>query len=347
LRILVTGDAGFIGFHLAKRLLADGHQVTGVDALTPYYDVDLKRRRRRVLEASPRFDPHIVRLEDAEALLGVAERAEPEIIVHLAAQAGVRHSLQAPRQYVDANLTGTFNVMEAARIHRVRHFLFASTSSVYGANPHAPFRETDAADHPLSLYAATKKAGEAMTHAYAHLWGLPTTAFRFFTVYGPWGRPDMALFSFAEAILEGRPIELFNAGRMDRDFTYIDDLVEAVVRLMATPPQPDQAPALGDSLSPAAPWRVVNIGGGQPVQLKEFLAILERALGRRAEVALAPMQAGDMTTTFAAADLLEALTGYRPSTPASAGVPAFCEWLQAYRADPDGLCLREAAGLQA
>ena len=207
--------------------------------------------------------------------------------------------------------------------------------------------ETDATDHPLSLYAATKKAGEAMTHAYAHVWGIPTTAFRFFTVYGPWGRPDMALFSFAEAILEGRAIELFNEGRMERDFTYIDDLVEAVVRLAPLAPELGRPMGPADSLSPGAPWRAVNIGGGTPVPLMEFLGILEGALGRRAQVAYAPMQAGDMASTFAAADLLEALTGFRPSTPASVGVPAFCDWLLAYRADPDGVCARAAAALQA
>ncbi|HEY2051317.1 MAG TPA: NAD-dependent epimerase/dehydratase family protein [Caulobacteraceae bacterium] len=347
MRILVTGTAGFIGFHLARRLLADGHEVTGLDGLTPYYDVELKRRRHRVLEGSSRFRSHLLRLEDAESLKKAADSAEPEIIVHLAAQAGVRHSLEAPRDYVDANLTGTFNVMELARAHGVRHFLFASTSSVYGANLSAPFRETDPTDHPLSLYAATKKAGEAMTHAYAHVWGLPTTAFRFFTVYGPWGRPDMALFSFAEAILEDRPIELFNGGQMERDFTYVDDLVEGIVRLLPLAPEPGQRAGSHDSLSPAAPWRAVNIGRGQPMPLMEFVATLERALGRQAKVVLAPMQPGDMASTFAAAELLETLTAFRPSTSAAVGVAAFCDWLLAYRADPDGLCLREAAGLQA
>ncbi|MBV8684324.1 MAG: NAD-dependent epimerase/dehydratase family protein [Caulobacteraceae bacterium] len=347
MRILVTGTAGFIGFNLARRLLREGHQVFGVDGLTPYYDVDLKRRRHRVLESHPNFRAEILRLEDAEALRRAADAAKPEIIVHLAAQAGVRHSLEAPREYVDANLTGTFNVMEAAHAHGVRHFLFASTSSVYGANLQAPFRETDAADHPLSLYAATKKAGEAMTHAYAHVWGIPTTAFRFFTVYGPWGRPDMALFSFAEAILAGRQIELFNAGQMERDFTYVDDLVEAVIRLLPLAPETGRPVGAADSLSPAAPWRAVNIGRGAPVPLMEFLAILEKALGRRAQTVFAPMQAGDMASTFASADLLEDLTGFRPSTSASLGVPAFCEWLLAYRADPEEVCARAAAGLQA
>jgi UDP-glucuronate 4-epimerase len=335
LRILVTGSAGFIGFHLARRLLVDGHDVMGLDALTPYYDVELKRRRHRILAQAPGFTPHELRLEDTAAVAALTQASPPDVIVHLAAQAGVRHSLEAPREYVNANLIGTFNIMEAARAHRVRHLLFASTSSVYGANRRTPFRESDATDHPLSLYAATKTAAEAMTHAYSHLWDIPTTAFRFFTVYGPWGRPDMALFKFAEAILEGRQIEVFNQGRLERDFTYIDDLVEAVVRLARTPPRAGEPVGEGDSLSPAAPWRVVNIGRGEPVKLMDFLALIEAALGREARIAFTPMQAGDMAATFASPHLLEALTGYRPSTPPEVGVPAFCAWLRAYRSDPD------------
>jgi UDP-glucuronate 4-epimerase len=345
LRVLVTGTAGFIGFHLARRLLLDGHEVTGIDALTPYYDVNLKRRRHEALSRSPRFSAHVLRLEDAEALIALARAARPQVIVHLAAQAGVRHSLQAPRDYLDANLTGTFNLMEAARELGVEHLLFASTSSVYGANAAVPFREADAADHPLTFYAATKKAGEAMTHAYAHLWNIPTTAFRFFTVYGPWGRPDMALFKFADAMLEGRPIEVYNEGRLERDFTYVDDLVEAIVRLMAAPPLRGEPVGAPDTLSPAAPWRVVNIGRGAPVKLMDFITVLERALGRKAVIAFAAMQPGDMQTTFACADLLEALTGYRPTTAPEVGVPAFCDWLTAYRRDPDATAAEAAKGL--
>jgi UDP-glucuronate 4-epimerase len=337
LRILVTGTAGFIGFHLARRLLRAGHQVTGIDSLTPYYDVELKRRRHAVLHREAGFTSRIIGLEDGAAVREATEEARPEIIVHLAAQAGVRHSLDAPRDYVDANLIGTFNVMETARAHGVRHLLFASTSSVYGANAKVPFREADAADHPSSFYAATKKASEAMTHAYSHLWGIPTTAFRFFTVYGPWGRPDMALFKFAQAILDGRPIEVFNDGRLERDFTYVDDLIEAVARLIDHPPELGQPKGQLDSLSPAAPWRTVNIGRGQPVALMDFISVLETALGRKAEIVFTPMQAGDMTATFASADLLETLTGYRPVTPPEVGVPAFCEWFNAYRIDPDAL----------
>ncbi len=345
MRVLITGTAGFIGFHLARRLLLDGHEVAGIDALTPYYDVNLKRRRHEALSRSPRFSPHVLRLEDAEALLALARAARPQVIVHLAAQAGVRHSLQAPRDYLDANLTGTFNLMEAARELGAEHLLFASTSSVYGANAAVPFREADAADHPLTFYAATKKAGEAMTHAYAHLWNIPTTAFRFFTVYGPWGRPDMALFKFAEAMLEGRPIEVYNEGRLERDFTYVDDLVEAIVRLMRTPPRRGEPVGATDTLSPAAPWRVVNIGRGAPVKLMDFITVLERALGRKAVIAFAAMQPGDMQTTFACADLLEALTGYRPTTAPEVGVPAFCDWLTAYRRDPDVTAAEAARGL--
>jgi UDP-glucuronate 4-epimerase len=347
LRILVTGTAGFIGFHLARRLLLDGHQVTGIDALTPYYDVELKRRRHAVLARSPAFRAHEVQLEDVAALALAAQAAEPQMIVHLAAQAGVRYSLEAPRDYIEANLVGTFNVMELARVHRVGHFLFASTSSVYGANAKVPFRESDPTAHPVSLYAATKTAGEAMTHAYSHLWSIPTTAFRFFTVYGPWGRPDMALFKFAEAMLEDRPIEVFNHGQLERDFTFIDDLVEAIARLMRTPPRSGDPVGAADSLSPVAPWRVVNIGRGEPVKLMDFIATLERALDRKAQVVFTDMQAGDMAATFAAADLLQALTGYRPTTAPDVGVPAFCDWLGAYRADPLAACAAAAQGLQA
>jgi UDP-glucuronate 4-epimerase len=338
LRILVTGSAGFIGFHLARRLLADGHEVLGIDGLTPYYDVDLKRRRHAILQTHPDFTGLTLMLEDEPALSAAGAAFAPEVILHLAAQAGVRYSLENPRAYVDSNLVGTFNVMELARTRTPAHFLLASTSSVYGANPVTPFAETDRADHPLTLYAATKKAGEEMSHAYSHLWSIPTTVFRFFTVYGPWGRPDMALFKFAEAMIENRPIEVFNEGRLERDFTYIDDLVEAVTRLIGTPPVLDRPVGPRDSLSPAAPWRTVNIGRGQPVNLMDFLGILERALGREAEVVFADMQAGDMASTFASAELLADLTGYRPATSPHTAIATFCEWLLAYRRDPDAAC---------
>jgi UDP-glucuronate 4-epimerase len=254
------------------------------------------------------------------------------MIVHLAAQAGVRYSLEHPEAYVSANLDGTFNVLEAAREAKVRHLLFASTSSVYGGNTRMPFRETDLTDAPMTLYAATKKAGEAMSHSYAHLWEIPTTCFRFFTVYGPWGRPDMALFKFVAAIEQGEPIEIYGEGRMRRDFTYVDDLVEGIVRLMATPPErgnPISADGVTDSLSPVAPWRVVNIAGGQPVELLDYVETIERQLGRKAIRKLLPMQMGDVAETHADAGLLRALTGFVPGTSVEVGVQAFVEWYRA------------------
>jgi UDP-glucuronate 4-epimerase len=327
MRVLVTGSAGFIGFHLARRLLADGHQVTGVDGMTPYYDVALKQARHAILKEHPGFDEHIVMLEDMAALTAVAGAAAPEMIVHLAAQAGVRYSLEHPRAYLDSNLTGTFNLLEVARTARVKHLLLASTSSIYGANTAMPFAENDRADHPLTFYAATKKATELMSHAYSHLWALPTTAMRFFTVYGPWGRPDMALFKFTAAILEDRPIEVYNHGDMARDFTYIDDLIEAVVRLMSVIPERGRPPlGITGSLSPAAPWRAVNIGRGAPVRLNDFIVQIEQTMGRTATRKLMPMQAGEVVSTFADCRLLEALTGYSPTTSLPQGVAAFWAW---------------------
>ncbi|HJU20816.1 MAG TPA: NAD-dependent epimerase/dehydratase family protein [Stellaceae bacterium] len=330
MRYLVTGTAGFIGFHVARRLLAEGHQVTGVDGMTPYYDVRLKERRHALLRETAGFEAYQAMLEDAAAVGRIAERAEPDIVIHLAAQAGVRYSLENPRAYVDANLVGTFTILEICRALQPRHLLIASTSSVYGANTALPFAETDPADHPLTLYAASKKATEAMAHAYAHLWRVPTTLFRFFTVYGPWGRPDMALFKFVEATLAGRPIELYNFGQMERDFTYIDDLVEAVLRLVDKVPVIGQKLAAEDSLSPAAPYRIVNIGGGNPVGLDEFVAAIEAALGRRAERRYVEAQKGDVPSTAASTRLLEALIGDRPRTPVAAGVAEFVRWYRDY-----------------
>ena len=331
MRILITGAAGFIGFHLAARLLTDGHEVVGVDGMTNYYDVRLKTARFSILDEHDAFSGHTVMLEDMAALAAVAEEDPPEVIIHLAAQAGVRYSLENPRAYIDANLVGTFNVMEVAKSHDVRHFLVASTSSVYGANAAIPFAETDRADHPMTLYAATKKATEEMTHAYSHLWDIPTTALRFFTVYGPWGRPDMALFKFVDAILGDEPIDVYNHGEMKRDFTYVDDLVEAVSRLTAAPPK-REAPLVGvrDSLSPVAPWRAVNVGGGRPVDLTAFISAIESSLGRKARLNLLPMQAGDVPTTFADTSLLTALIDYRPATDLRTGVAAFCDWYKAH-----------------
>ncbi|HUZ14189.1 MAG TPA: NAD-dependent epimerase/dehydratase family protein [Caulobacteraceae bacterium] len=326
MRILVTGAAGFIGFHLARRLLDDGHTVAGVDGMTPYYDPALKQARLAILEAHEGFSFEAAMLEDMARLAAAAERAQPQVIVHLAAQAGVRYSLQNPRAYVDANLVGGFNVLELARTHRVSHMLFASTSSVYGASEARPFSERQSSDHPLTLYAATKKAGELMSHAQSHLWEVPTTAFRFFTVYGPWGRPDMAPWRFAEAIVARRPVEIYGTAEIWRDFTYVDDLVEAVTRLIPLPPRKGEPIGPDDSLSPAAPWRVVNIGRGEPARLTELIDALEAALGLEAERRIVAAQAGDVPHTFANADLLYALTGYRPATPLGDGVALFCAW---------------------
>ncbi|MFG1357414.1 NAD-dependent epimerase/dehydratase family protein [Xanthobacter pseudotagetidis] len=333
MRFLITGTAGFIGFHLARRLLDAGHFVVGYDGMTDYYDPALKRARHALLARSNGFRAFEARLEDMATLTAATEAAAPDIIVHLAAQAGVRYSIEHPRTYVDSNLVGSYNVLEAARAARPKHLLMASTSSVYGGNERMPFAETDRADWPITLYAATKKAMEAMAHSYAHLWQMPTTSFRFFTVYGPWGRPDMALFKFVDAILSGRPIEIYGMGEMRRDFTYVDDIVEAIVRLADVPPvtgSPVSAAGIEDSLSPVAPWRAVNIGGGQPVGLLDFVEAIEAAVGRPAEKLMLPMQPGDVRETFADPRLLEALTGYRPQTPLSTGVPAFVAWYRAH-----------------
>jgi UDP-glucuronate 4-epimerase len=326
MRVLVTGAAGFIGFHLSRRLLGQGVEVAGYDGMTPYYDVSLKQARWAELSKFSTFRGSIAMLEDSEALARFARGCE--VVVHLAAQAGVRYSLENPRAYIDANLVGTFNVMEVAR--GARHFLLASTSSVYGANTAMPFRENDPTDHPLTLYAATKKATEDMAHAYAHLWKIPTTAFRFFTVYGPWGRPDMALFKFVAATLKGEPIDVYGHGQMKRDFTYIDDLVEAVMRLIDLPPQEGAPLGPQDSLSPAAPYRVVNIGGGRPVGLLPFIDAVEAALGVPVQRRMLDMQKGDVPETFAAPDLLRMLTGYVPETDVTTGVRAFVEWYRTF-----------------
>jgi UDP-glucuronate 4-epimerase len=332
MRFLVTGTAGFIGFHLARRLLADGHVVQGVDGMTPYYDVELKKARHALLARSNRFTAHTLMLDDEPRLATIVAEAKSDVIVHLAAQAGVRYSLENPRAYVDSNLVGTFNLLELARRHKPRHFIFASTSSVYGANTDTPFKEIDRTDHPLSLYAVTKKACELMLHSYAHLFELPATAVRFFTVYGPWGRPDMALFKFVDAMLADRAIDIYGEGNMSRDFTYIDDLVEAIVRLVPLAPARENAHLTDgiDSLSPAAPFRVVNIGRGQSIDLLDFIAAIEKKLGRQAKKNMLPMQPGDVRATFASADLLQKLTGYKPATAIANGVGAFVDWYKEY-----------------
>ena len=329
MRYLITGTAGFIGFHLAKRLLDDGHFVTGFDGMTPYYDVRLKERRHAILARSNGFKPVIGMLEDRDALEKAAELGEPDVIVHLAAQAGVRYSLENPKAYVDSNLLGSWNMLELAKAVQPRHLLLASTSSIYGANEKIPFAETDRADEPMTLYAATKKSAELMAHSYAHLYNVPTTAFRFFTVYGPWGRPDMALFKFVDNILNGRPIEIYGEGRMSRDFTYIDDLVEGIVQLMGVVPAEENRVEGIDTLSRHAPFRVVNIGGGQPVELMHFVETVEAALGREAIRTMLPMQQGDVPRTFAAPELLTALTGFKPSIAVEDGVRRFVDWYRA------------------
>ncbi|MFM7012907.1 MAG: NAD-dependent epimerase/dehydratase family protein [Betaproteobacteria bacterium] len=332
-RALITGTAGFIGFHLAQLLLADGFQVHGYDGMTDYYDVNLKRRRHQMLLQHPGFQATEGMLEDEEKLWGVAEHFQPEVIVHLAAQAGVRYSLENPRAYLDSNVIGTLNVMEAARKLGVGHLLMASTSSVYGANEDMPFTEVEKADTQLTIYAATKKANESMGHSYAHLWDLPTTMFRFFTVYGPWGRPDLALFKFVDAILDGRPIDIYNDGEMYRDFTYVADLVRAVRLLIDTPPvRPKGKEEIedGDSLSPVAPFRVVNIGNSDKVRLLDFVDAIENELEIKAVRNYMPMQPGDVPATWADASLLQRLTGYRPQTDFRYGIAQFVTWFRDY-----------------
>jgi UDP-glucuronate 4-epimerase len=332
-KVLITGSAGFIGFHLAQLLLDEGFTVIGYDGMTDYYDVRLKQRRHQMLRQNERFRAVEGMLEDMDTLHALAMEERPQIIVHLAAQAGVRYSLENPRAYVDANLVGAFNVMECARELGVEHLLMASTSSVYGANEEMPFNEREKCDTQLTLYAATKKANEAMAHSYAHLWNLPTTMFRFFTVYGPWGRPDMALFKFTRGILEGTPIDIYNQGEMHRDFTFVGDLVRGLRLLIEKPPvRPETRDEIAeaDSLSPVAPWRVINIGNSDKVRLMDFVTAIEEACGRKAVKNFMPMQKGDVPATWADATLLRDLTGYTPRTDVREGVQQFVAWYRDY-----------------
>ena len=332
-KVLITGTAGFIGFHLAKLLLKNGDRVKGFDGMTDYYDVRLKQRRHAHLLQNNNFSCGEGMLEDTATFDNMVDDFEPQVIVHLAGQAGVRYSLENPRAYIDSNIVGTFNVMEAARRHEVHHLLMASTSSVYGANTEMPFTECEKVDTQLTLYAATKKATENMGHSYAHLWNLPTTMFRFFTVYGTWGRPDMAYCKFVDAILNDRPIDIFNNGNMYRDFTYVDDLVRAISLLIdVIPKRPAHLDDIqkGDSLSPVAPYRVVNIGNSEKIGLLDFIDAIEEALNKKAIRNYVPLQVGDVPATWANSDLLNLLTGYRPQTNLKDGIRKFVEWFQDY-----------------
>ena len=332
-RVLITGTAGLIGFHLATLLLEQGFRVHGIDGMTDYYDVRIKQKRHAMLLQNEAFSATEAMLEDDARLWSDIEAFKPDVIVHLAAQAGVRYSLENPRAYLDSNVIGTFNVMEAARKLEVQHLLMASTSSVYGANVDMPFVETEKADTQLTIYAATKKANESMAHAYAHLWNMPTTMFRFFTVYGPWGRPDLALYKFVDAILDGRPIDIYNHGDMYRDFTYVKDLVLGIRLLIDTPPERPATPEdinEGDSLSPVAPYRVVNIGNSDKVRLLDFVDAIEDELGVKAIRNYMEIQPGDVPATWANAELLKNLTGYCPQTDIKDGIRDFVKWFRNY-----------------
>jgi len=331
-KYLVTGVAGFIGFHVARRLLDRGETVTGIDNINDYYDVRLKRDRLAQLEGQPGFQFERLDLADRPGVAALFATSNFETVIHLAAQAGVRYSLQNPHAYIDSNLVGFMNILEGCRHSRCHHLAYASSSSVYGGNTQMPFSVHDNVDHPLSLYAATKKANELMAHTYSHLYGLPTTGLRFFTVYGPWGRPDMALFIFTKAILDGRPIDVFNHGKMRRDFTYIDDIAEGVIRVADQPAQPN-ARWTGDQPDPGtsrAPYRVYNIGNHQPVELDQFISVLEKCLGRQAKKNSLPMQPGDVPATYADIEDLAHDIGFRPATSIEDGIQRFVDWYRSY-----------------
>ena len=332
MKVLVTGSAGFIGSGVTQALLRRGDQVVGIDNLNDYYDVGLKRARLARLVALNGFEDIRVDITDAAGLRAVVERTRPDRVVHLAAQAGVRYSLTHPEAYVQANLVGFANILEVCRHAGVAHLVYASTSSVYGGNTHMPFAETDRADHPLTLYAATKKANELMAHSYSHLFALPTTGLRFFTVYGPWGRPDMALFLFTRKILAGEPIDVFNYGHHTRDFTYVDDIVAGVIRVLDRPatPDPDFSAHAPTPASSNAPYRIYNIGSNNPVQLSRYIELLEENLGRKAVQNLLPLQAGDVPDTYADVTALQRDHDYRPATPVATGIERFVSWYRDY-----------------
>ncbi len=341
--ILVTGSAGFIGYHTAAKLLERGDSVVGLDSINEYYNPQLKRDRLKQLEGRAGFEFVQMHLEDRNALQKLFEQHRFDSVIHLAAQAGVRYSLTNPNAYVDSNLVGFTSILECCRHHQIGHLVYASSSSVYGANRKIPFSVEDRVDHPLSLYAATKKANELMAHTYSHLFRLPTTGLRFFTVYGPWGRPDMALWLFTEAIFKGKPIDVFNHGRMQRDFTYIDDITEGVIRVNDNVPRcsvgesdaakevPNPANSDADSRSPtSAPYRIYNIGNNKPVELMQMIRTLESCIGRKAEMRMLPMQPGDVPSTFADIDALQRDVGFRPDTPIETGIERFVSWYKSY-----------------
>ena len=332
MRYLVTGTAGFIGYHVAERLLARGDEVTGLDNVNDYYDVRLKHARMARLEGKPGYDFVKLDVSDREGMERVFAERKPEVVIHLAAQAGVRYSLTNPHAYVQSNLAGFMNILEGCRHQKVRHLVYASSSSVYGGNTHQPFSIHDNIDHPVSLYAASKKANELMAHTYSHLYGLPTTGLRFFTVYGPWGRPDMAMFLFTKAILEGQPIDVFNHGKMRRDFTYIDDIVEGIVRTAdhVAVPNPEYSSDTPDPGTSSAPYRVYNIGNDNPVELMDMIGVLEGVLGRTAEKRMLPLQAGDVPATWANVDDLTRDVGFKPATSIEEGIRRFVTWYKEF-----------------
>jgi UDP-glucuronate 4-epimerase len=332
MKVLLTGAAGFIGMHVCERLLARGDEVVGVDNLNDYYDVALKEARLARLTPNPRFTLSRLDIADRAGIADLFEREQPQRVINLAAQAGVRYSLVNPHAYVDSNVVGFVNILEGCRHAGVEHFVYASSSSIYGGNERMPFSEHDNVDHPVSIYAATKKSNELMAHTYSHLFNLPTTGLRFFTVYGPWGRPDMALFLFAKAILENRPIDVFNHGKMRRDFTYIDDITEGVIRVLDRPPAANSGfdKQVPDPASSWAPYRVFNIGNHQPVELMAYIEALEQALGKTAEKNFLPLQDGDVPATYADTTELNRVTGFAPKTPVVDGVKRFVDWYRSY-----------------
>ncbi|MBX3483144.1 NAD-dependent epimerase [Phenylobacterium sp.] len=330
--ILVTGSAGFIGFHLSRRLLEAGRAVVGLDILNAYYDPRLKAARLAILEGYAGYRHAAVDLADRERMPQVFAETKPAAVVNLAAQAGVRYSLESPETYVDSNVVGFLNILEGCRAHPPRHLVYASTSSIYGNHANLPFSVHDAATHPITLYSASKAANEAMAHAYAHLFGIPATGFRFFTVYGPWGRPDMALFKFTDAILKGQPIDVYGEGRMQRDFTYVDDIVDGLVAAIERPPAPNPAwdATRPDPATSAAPWRILNLGASRRVELMRYIEVLEEKLGRKAEINFLPMQPGDVSATEADTAETQAVLDYAPSTSIDVGVGRFVDWYREY-----------------